>query len=172
MTPQDALKEVKTLSLVAIENGDTPENVEAAAKQIGYLIMHFPSLLQPQQQQSRSTAPAGRDDGSRDSAGRGNGSRQSGRDEYDQRDSRDEGRGQGNYQRGGGGGNRGGGGGGQKRETKYVIVNHDEVKKETANAVCFKVNGLDIWIPRSQMQGYTAKEMTISEWIAGQKELI
>lgn len=43
MTPQDALKEVQTLSLVAIENGDTPENVEAAAKQIGYLIMHFPS---------------------------------------------------------------------------------------------------------------------------------
>ncbi len=168
MTPQDAYKEAQTLSLVSIANGDTPENVEAAAKQIGYLVMHFPSILvAPQQaQQNRSSAPAQRDTGSRAGESRGNGRGQPPeRDEYDQSERRS------GYQpRGGSGG--GGGGGGGSKEKKYLLFDHQGVVRETSNAVCFKVNGLDQWIPRSNIKEFNKTTMTITEWIAQQKELI
>jgi hypothetical protein len=163
MTPQDAYKEAQTLSLVSIANGDTPENVEAAAKQIGYLVMHFPSILvAPQQpQQNRSSAPAQRDNGSRAPDSRGNGRGQPPeRDEYDQSERRS------GYQ------SRGGSGGGGSKEKKYMLFDHQGVVRETANAVCFKINGLDIWIPRSNIKEFNKTTMTITEWIAREKELI
>lgn len=163
MTPQDAYREAQKLSLISIENGDTPENVEAAAKQIGYLIMHFPSLLVSEQPPTRSSAPAQRDTGSRAPDSRGNGRGQPPeREEYDQSERRS------GYQSRGGSG----GGGGGSKEKKYIVVDHQAVVRETANAVCFKVNGLDIWIPRTQIKEFNKTTMTITEWIAQQKELI
>lgn len=60
-------------------------------------------------------------------------------------------------------------------ETINIVV--EKVQRETEKAFCFQVGGEDMWMPKSQIRSDVDKdaagqEVTITEWIAGQKELM
>jgi hypothetical protein len=158
MTPDNALAKIKALAKVSFDNGDSPENVEAAAKQIGMLVMHFPDILDPKQ--SRSTAPAGRDDGSRDSAGRDTRAEDHGRNREpeDRRSNRND--------------RQSANGAERSREKKFVTFNHDGIEKQTEKAVCIKINDQNLWIPMGQVESVSKTQITMTEWIANQKHLL
>lgn len=161
MTPSEALTKIKALAKVSFDNGDSPENVEAAAKQIGHLVMTFPDILDPparasdsarssDSQRSGSSNARYRDNdgGYRDSGSRGE-SRGYDRDRAPAKSAN-----------------------GTKRENKYVTFNHEAVVREQPNAVLFKIKGNEVWIPRSQMEGFTKTTVTMTEWIANHKHLL
>lgn len=62
----------------------------------------------------------------------------------------------------------------------YIHVEFDSVKRVTEKAVCFVIDGQDVWIPISQIHpsdqdnyedGDQDGSVSITEWIAGQKGL-
>jgi hypothetical protein len=59
-----------------------------------------------------------------------------------------------------------------------VYIDVAEVKKETDKAFLCRVDGLDAWIPKSQIEspdefgvGDLDREMEVTEWIANEKGL-
>lgn len=63
--------------------------------------------------------------------------------------------------------------------SKYVYIDVEEIVYETAAAFLFRVDGKEIWIPKSQMadpDDYSegdidVSDVAITEWIAKQKEI-
>jgi len=59
---------------------------------------------------------------------------------------------------------------------KFVEIEYDEVILDDngLQAILYKIDGEDIWIPRSQIEdeNYTGNSILITEWIADKKGLI
>lgn len=69
---------------------------------------------------------------------------------------------------------------GQMKQQKWVDIAVKEVKRETEKAICVALaaGGDDVWLPKSQLkepdeisQGDTDITVTVTEWIAQQKDL-
>ena len=150
MTPAEALSKIKALAKVSFDNGDSPENVEAAANQIGHLVMTFPEIF--------------------DSMNRSSDSRSGGSGRQESRDDRDYDRGRSSTS--GAGRSQSSANGAGKRETKYVTFDHDGVEKETDMAVCIKFRGQKLWIPKGQIETVSKTQITITEWIANEKHML
>jgi hypothetical protein len=150
MTPSEALAKIKALAKVSFDNGDSPENVEAAANQIGHLVMTFPDIF--------------------DSMNRSSNSRSGGSGRQDSRDDRDHDRGRSSTS--GAGRSQSSANGTGKRETKYVTFDHDGIGKETEKAVCITFRGRQIWIPKGQIETVSKTQITVTEWIANEKHML
>ena len=54
-----------------------------------------------------------------------------------------------------------------------VRIQYDELKRSTEQAYLFRIDGEDIWLPKSQASVYEKKKVVyIPEWLAMKADLI
>ena len=54
---------------------------------------------------------------------------------------------------------------------EYVELEHEGIIRETSAAVLLRVDGEEVWIPKSQLSWADKDTAEISPWIAREKEL-
>lgn len=61
----------------------------------------------------------------------------------------------------------------QETNHQYPDIDYEEIVKETPLAYLFKVDGVNVWVPKSECELHEDdKQFNIPRWMAKEKELL
>lgn len=58
------------------------------------------------------------------------------------------------------------------KEEKEAIVYYDRILRHSAEAILYKIDNRDVWIPKSLHDDFEDGSLAVAEWFAIKEELI